>query len=269
LYEKVPLHTGNREQESCRQNSTEQAGMLIVSEPHQLICALVPKCASTAIFKFFLDLSEFKTESNPRKFFNQNRMELQQKAGLSLVSTAGADLERFVFEHREFYWFSIVRDPYSRVLSNYHNKLNRVAYMFNRGAYYRGKLTQLMSGPSAWGNANRAAECMQKFLSFEEFVHSLRDHGIHFDLHFIPQYEFLAPAMISYNKLIRLERFGEGIGELLDSHNVKCSNLVENYPQQLNASAYKTSSDHFFTNETKDIVYELYRHDFEFLDYPR
>jgi hypothetical protein len=241
--------------------------MLIISEPHKLIYSEVPKCASTAMFKFFLDLSDFRAEGNPRKIFSNNRSELQEKAGLTTVSLTGSDLAKFAEEHRDYYWFSVVRDPYSRILSNYHNKLNRFAHKFNRSVYFRGKLSQFLGGPNAWSNANRAAEAMQEYLPFEQFVDGLRKHGISFDSHYRQQCDILSTESINYNRLIRLEHFNEGISELLDSRNLECGDfLAKNRYQRLNASTRRATAGSFFTNEIKTKIYDLYRQDFEFLE---
>lgn len=203
---------------------------------------------------------------SPRKILDENRVEFRQ-AGLSIVRS---DIKRFAARYSHYYWFSVVRDPYSRILSNYHNKLNRFTKMFNRGVYYRGKLAQLIRGRRAWGKANWASECMQRFLSFERFVDGLHNHGVHFDSHYVPQHEVLLPGLISYDKLIRLERYQEGIRDLIEDRKVKCNaGLLGNNLPSLNASAYRKDVNGFFSEETKEIVYDLYRRDFELLGYTR
>ena len=100
--------------------------------------------------------------------------------------------------------------------------------------------------------------------SFEDFVcNHLEDHinaSSNYTVnHFSPQINFLKYENYFVNKIIRLESF-----------NNDCYKCGLNVKQNL-SKTIKRKKDYniYYNNKTKDIVYQLYKEDFDLLNYPK
>jgi len=248
---------------------------MIISHAHKVLFVPIPKCGSTSILLFLLKLHGIESAGNPRKFLQENA-DLCRDKGLAIVLPSEIEGRQYQSVLHSYYWFSVIRDPYSRILSNYHNKLNRFASRFDRRAYYSGKALQLLKGPMGWGDANCASQSMQRFISFEQFVHRLRDVGVEFDTHYRPQYQFLHPSVDRFDQLIPLERLDEGLASLReqcfgsdstsDSPTTSPTKACRK-PPTANASSSGASAEEMMTPKAKNIIRTLYEKDFQYLRY--
>lgn len=101
-----------------------------------------------------------------------------------------------------------------------------------------------------------------KKFSFEEFiVNKLPNHIEHnkdyaFD-HFCPQIHFCKLGDYEVNNIIRLESFQEDLKKI---------KLTSNFHYSKTVSRSKNYQE-YYNQKTKDLVYELYKEDFEYLNY--
>lgn len=240
----------------------------LVCEPYRLIYRPLPKCASTTLFNLFADLGDSRRGTGPRDNLPFVTGVPPSDLGGSYVVAcpiaALGDLSRRFADH---VWFSVVRDPYDRVVSNYLNKLNRYARRFASRAYAWGYLAPLVHGRLAWPDQSERARWLRRLISFDDFVEGLAQHGTGWDSHVQPQTAHLHADLVRYHRLIKMERLAAGLGGLLadvagpDRARAAIARLGCH-----NRSERAETADPW-TPATRAIVADAYRGDFEPLGY--
>lgn len=239
---------------------------LVVCEPCRLVYAPLPKCASTTMIHLLMDLAGMPPRRNrdcPRRTMADIGRRASGTYELRLKEPEIAD----VVEHfRAYTWFSVVRNPFSRVESNYHNKLNRYAKRYHPVSYLLSYTTPVRPGISveAWQAAR--IRRLQTAISFEQFVHGLARNGIDWDLHFQPQCSVLELDRVPYDHLIDMANLADGLSAMLRNTNRQAvvRAAIEGM-RRFNASRPVDAHD-VWTPGMRAIVEELYREDFEALD---
>jgi hypothetical protein len=243
---------------------------LIVCEPCRLIYVPVPKCASTTMHQFLAALGGVDDRGQPRDCLPIRRGRVAPGGGGSyIIGCAAQDIAEIVRQYADFVWFSVVRDPYGRVLSNYQNKLNRYARRFEPGAYalaYAGEALQ------PWAlvrhdHQERRIQRMQARIPFSRFVEALARHGIDWDHHYILQSRLLHMGDIPYHSLVRMEQLADGLRDVLIAAGTlgRAQDVVASLGR-LNRSRGDAGPT-IWTDTTREIVADLYRRDFEALGY--
>ena len=204
--------------------------MLILSEKYQVGFVGAPKCATTTMVELMLSWHSFAGIKNPRSFMKHNSERLQD-AGLHIHDTGNPTVLLSAYrEHDAFFWFTAMRCPVARTVSNYRNKLNRYAKRFEYRAYLCGKILQLARGPRSWADANSASECIAKFISFPQFVDGLATHGVGFDSHYRTFSKILQMDRIDYDAVLQLERMEEDI-VMLQKKMAACGVDTQQFPK--------------------------------------
>jgi len=243
---------------------------LIVCEPCRLIYVPVPKCASTTMHQFFAALGGVDDRGQPRDCLPILEREVGPGVGGSyIVGCDPPDFPEIVRRYAGFVWFSVVRDPYGRVLSNYQNKLNRYARRFEPGSYALAYAGQVLK-PWAFGHRDHQAERIQRMqtrIPFPRFVEALARHGIDWDAHFRLQARLLHMSDIPYHRLVRMEQLAEGLRDvLLAAGTLDRAQQAVDSLGRLNRSRGDAGPT-IWTDATREIVAGLYRRDFETLGY--
>lgn len=155
-----------------------------------------------------------------------------------------------IFGHdvlREYFTFTFVRNPWSRVLSSYQ--------FMKKGGFH--------SKDEAWAKKN-----LSKFNSFNEFVVQWLNHrNIYRALHFIPQYEFLFSrnGQMNIDFIGKLENIDSDFNQIKSKLHIDCTLRHDN---KGNLTRKKTRSyREFYTEETRDIVARIYCKDIEIFNY--
>lgn len=140
---------------------------------------------------------------------------------------------------RQWTFFTIVRNPYTRVLSAFFNKFEKEAYRQRYGGFEL----------SAAG--------------FSRFVHWLRDGALTEDPHWDLQVKLLFMPLNAFDTVIRFEDYAEQLNRFLDSQGVVGSRVPQARPR---GDARLAAC---YTPDVARIVAGLYERDFEALGYPR
>ena len=200
----------------------------------------IPKCAGTSIEK------AMQIEEHPGYGFGKKRYHNRHpRYVFQLQHFTYKQLHSFgvLPKEKSFYYFTFVRNPYSRLVSDF-----KWCHRWLRHANIFGHLD---SDKRGWS-------------TFEEFVHFVKDHVEEYKdsdflwSHFSPQYKFIEDCPIHY--IGKVETFAEDIRKISKESgyhmNIHHLNKRQHRPYQ-----------EFYTKELQDIVYELYKKDFEEFGY--
>jgi hypothetical protein len=168
--------------------------------------------------------------------------------------------------YRGYTVFSVIRDPFERTLSNYHNKLNRFARRFAPSVYFGGYLGPIFTGRSPFVFEQRI-RWMQRAIGFDRFVEVLAEEGVEWDIHFDLQVRLLGCDRISYDRLIPLESLAAGLQALFMGRGglAAVASSIRDLGR-LNASG-RRSSEAAWTARVRSAVAEIYEADFQQLGY--
>ncbi len=240
--------------------------MFLKSERFRFFYKETPKCGSTTLIHRILQMHGINPGINPRRFLRKHSGSLLSH-GLSYGSLSDASDEFYADLNRNFFSFSVVRNPYDRTWSNYCNKLNRYAANYASAAYVAGKCKQLLMGPKAWGRANEASRCIARYLSYGEFVRGLVRHGVQFDSHYWTLCDLLLPGRIDYDLVLKLETLENDLASL-DQHlkQLGVEYVRTEWLGRLNESR-SARSEASADQETQNLVHQIYQNDFEAFGY--
>ena len=180
---------------------------------------------------------------------------IPKTAGISLVNGIYGDVSNeghrkvhfykkiFGKKFKKFFVFSFVRNPYDRLYS---------AYKF------------LQTGGMNIHDKNAYKQYLIGYKNFEDFIfNGLNNQIVNEIVHFKLQSEFICN---NYGEII-VDFVGKY--ENIDKDLSQLSKLINKdiFLPHLNKGKAKQKYDKIYTNEMKDIVYKMYRRDFEIFNY--
>lgn len=240
----------------------------IVCEPLRVIYRPLPKCASTTLFRLLGEVGGVRLVDGVRDSLPRREAEVGPGAGGAYVVACEADETAALRRRYEGYvWFTVVRDPYDRVVSNYRNKLNQYARRFEPRVYMGSYVAQAFSGPACWASQAHRIGWMGRRIPFPRFVESLRRHGTGWDTHVKPQVVHLRPDQVGYDRIVHMEALAAGLLEVFAaSAGRAAAEAAVARLGRLNASAAEGRADPW-TPALRRIAADAYRGDFERLGY--
>jgi hypothetical protein len=261
------------EEPGCMSHTFARGGVqLVVCEPHRLIYRPLQKCASTTVIDFIGDLVGHGERRDGRDFLPFVAADVSPgHGGTYAVKVPAGAVDGFVEPYAGYLWFSVVREPYARLKSNYFNKLNRYARQFEPMVYLLAYARQIVAGRAIWrpDSVGERAACMQARIPFPRFVSGLQEHGISWDCHFTAQADLLRTDVIPYHRLVRMELLADGLREVVaDAGATAAAAPALESLKRLNRSAAGAADDaDLWTPAARRIAADLYRRDFEALGY--
>ncbi|MBU3071675.1 sulfotransferase family protein [Aestuariicella sp. G3-2] len=143
----------------------------------------------------------------------------------------------------DYYKFSIVRNPYTRIVSAYVDKVHR-------GKPEKAKVARYFSRD------------VNEHISFDEFLSYLESGGIYEDAHWAPQTDLIFIPIEELDYLGKIETIGRDLPFILNEL-FKKSDIVDWRPH---ASSHEKVKIELDSNQKKKI-YALYKNDFISLGY--
>jgi hypothetical protein len=219
-----------------------------ISFIHKYVYIETPKVACSSI-KLILQRIELKD-------FNLNKdMDILHNREYSplLKPTQVGDFGEII-KKKEFFKFCFVRNPYTRILSAYLDKIaSKNEDTFRKHCIY----TQL-------GYDFRSTE---QTISFKDFVRSISTHPIKMmDPHWRPQYYQTLQDFVDYDFIGRFESIERDIEFVVKKI---AGRKGKKYITQ--SRTHKTGADslirQYYTEEIRDMVYTKYRKDFNYFGY--
>lgn len=241
---------------------------LVVCEPLKLIYRPLPKCATTTLFALLGRLGGAGPASCPRDALPTVSPALAPGHGGSYIVRADDQaLAELMHRCADYVWFSVVRNPYARVASNYHNKINRFARRFQPGLYFWTCASHALRGPVAWRDDGARLRRIQASIPFERFVHGLREHGVDWDPHFRLQSKLLQLHRLHYHQLVKMEDLAGGLREVfVQAGAAEAGETAIAGLGWLNRSGATTAAE-LWTPATRAVAADVYRPDFAALGY--
>jgi len=210
----------------------------------------IPKCANSTISK---TLAYY----DPSISYNSHDIEVDQKGQLAkknFSSFFSANVLSTSALKKNFFLFSFFRNPYSRILSAYLDKLaNNFNLDINKSYNPKIKTQHIKAGGK---------------LSFDGFVTYLEEGGLYVDPHWAPQVSLLPvkPSELSFlGKVETLDKDLSKLTDLLFGKGV--------FNKVITRQTRRTFADnflsHYYTDDLEKRVYKIYQKDFDLLSYEK
>lgn len=242
-------------------------GTIMVSERHKLMYIPVAKCACTSLKSMMVELA------------GVDRAAIALELGVHFVTdrfNTGVQLKdkpideaRKILASDEYFKFSVIRDPFERLVSAYLEKF----------VYKRHSQRNLMHTRPVISHVQGTADIdLQQGISFDQFLeYILGQDAFDLDAHWRPQYLYFR-GVPHISRIYRLEGIAELERDLLQKlgitvtlgHENKTGKSALRLPQASTLSSREFDDreafdpDSFLTTPHADAIRQYYREDFEF-----
>jgi Sulfotransferase family len=213
-------------------------------QDHNVAYFETPKVACTSIKKYMQD----KVYGTPRNLEEKGLVHDRSLSPIQPLQDYEPDIIKAVF-FGDVRRFSFVRNPYSRILSGYLDKI--VTNQWEKDRH----LPTLGFAPNATPSLSEFLEALKRLPQ--------DDH----DIHFAKQSTLLQAKHVTYDFLGRFERFDEDFARLKDLFYNDTTN--DNYATfgKHHASNAGDKVNTYFGTAERDLVLDMYGADFELLGY--
>jgi hypothetical protein len=235
-----------------------------MTESESLVYRVVPKCACSTI-------GQIMYFSDHGSYFDGDIHDASTGLHKWAQEHSQPLIEANVRDHRSF-TFTCVRNPYTRILSSYFDKICGIQ---RNGQRYRGNLVPQLAqkyGIEVEGD-------FDQIKSFRRFLLFARD-TIRFrkpmdpDIHWSPMSGHVATLIAGggrYDQIFFTERFNEGMQVVLDGIETPHAVDLAQVPRFNESSGHGPKRAHpveaFFDDLAIHLTYEIYKRDFELFRY--
>lgn len=231
-------HTGIKSQLLKARNGTLDKVMHIVPES-KVLYVPIPKAANTSIITILWRSQGIFIQNNIHK-------SIKKKPAPVLSDFSNAEIEN-ALNNTQWFRFTFVRNPYTRLFSCYKNKILNT----ERNKNFLKRLN--------WTSS--------KTPSFDEFILQLNQPDIlKMDWHWRPQYDLIMPALVPLDFIGKIENFNEDILAILDRLNI--TNEAERQRALIPTNRTQTTPIDF-SRESIDLINTIYAKDFSYFGYEK
>ena len=240
-----------------------------MTESESMVYRVVPKCACSTIgqIMYYSDHGEFFDGD-----IHDATVGLHKWANESSQSRIADNVRA----HKS-YAFTCVRNPYTRILSSFFDKICGIQ---RNGRRYRGKLVPMLI--QKYGIEVGGEDGTQEFdqiRSFRRFLLFARDsirwkRPMEPDIHWSAISGHIATLVVNggrYDRIFWTERFNEGMGEVLAAVDLRHAVDLEAIPRFNESEGHGPKRAHpveaYFDDLSMHLVYEIYKRDFELFKY--
>lgn len=240
-----------------------------MTQSESVVYRVVPKCACSTIGQilYYSDYGEFFDGD-----IHDDKDHLHKWArddSQPLIRTN-------VLAHKS-YAFTCVRNPYTRVLSSFFDKICGIQ---RNGKRYRGKLVPLLV--QQYGIEVGGEDGKQEFdqiASFRRFLLFSRDtirwhRPMAPDIHWSAQAGHVSTFIANggqYDKIVWTEKFNDGMQDVLDAIDTPHSVSLGDIPRFNESEGHGPKRAHpvedYFDDLSRHLVYEAYKRDFDLFKY--
>ena len=240
-----------------------------MTESQSMIYRVVPKCACSTI-------GQILYYSDHGKFYDGDIHDAREGLHKWAQEKSQPLIEKNVREH-ETYAFTCVRNPYTRILSSFFDKICGIQ---RNGQRYRGNLVPLLI--QKYGIKVGGEDGKQEFdqiRSFRRFLLFARD-TIRFrkpmdpDIHWSAMSGHVSTFIVNggrYDHIFFTEKFNEGMQAVLDAVETPHKVDLATIPRFNESAGHGPKRAHpvedYFDDLSMHIVYEIYKRDFRIFKY--
>lgn len=229
-----------------------------------MVYRVVPKCACSTIgqIMYFSDHGEFYAGDIHDAKEGLHKWANEDSRGL---------IETNVLDHKSFA-FTCVRNPYTRILSSFFDKICGVQ---RNGQRYRGNLIPQLAqqyGIVTEGDFDQIA-MFRRFLLFARDTIRFRkpmDPDIHWSSVSGHVSTFIANGG-QYDHIFWTERFNDGMKDVLDAVEINATVDLANIPRFNESEGHGPKRSFpvadYFDDLSRHLVYEIYKRDFDLFRY--
>ncbi|WP_085465749.1 sulfotransferase family 2 domain-containing protein [Mesorhizobium australicum] len=234
----------------------------VVSHRYGFVYVPVPKCGTTTMDRVLhiihgIEDSEYRIDTDHAARYTPGR-----KSGrdIETLYVPVKYVRRFRHQFDDYTWISVIRNPYDRLVSMYNYDVRRYAKYFDRRTYLYAGLFKRAAFVLGRDPRTTQRNAILRRIGFDRFVRGLEKSGTDFDIHFMRQTDIMFYDLLSYDRLIDVDRLSTDLPPLLRKLGVQ-EELVERltpFPR----SNPSRPSDARYDETTRATAYRLYQPDF-------
>ena len=219
--------------------------MVIILPELKVVYTSVPKAANSTVKKCLWSASGVHIEGK-----NINSAIFNNPGPSRRVSEIDDSELSYIFNSQDWFRFSLVRNPYKRLLSGYKDKILGLGNPKKSSSFLK-RINWHSSQPP----------------SFDEFIQAIcsqRDDAM--DWHWMPQSRLLMTDIIHYDFIGKLENFKQDMHTVLSRLNVD----EEKIDALLSVSLNRTKGDEnqiLISDKTAKMIYQKFQSDFDDFNY--
>jgi hypothetical protein len=240
-----------------------------MTESESVVYRVVPKCACSTI-------GQILYYSDHGRFFDGDIHDTQDGLHKWALTDSHAAITANVSAHRS-YAFTCVRNPYTRILSSFFDKICGIQ---RNGRRYRGNLvpTLVQKYGIDVGDPETGFE-FDQIKSFRRFLLFARDtirwrRPMEPDIHWSAMSGHISTFIVNggrYDKIIWTEHFNDGMQQVLDAIETPVTVSLPDIPRFNESEGHGPKRAHpvedYFDDLSLHLVYEIYKRDFDLFKY--
>ncbi len=240
-----------------------------MTESESLVYRVVPKCACSSI-------GQIMFYSDHGKFFDGDIHDATAGMHKWAIEASQPKIEKNVKSHAS-YTFTCVRNPYTRILSSFFDKICGVQ---RNGKRYRGNMVPLLTqkyGIDVGGDDGTAE--FDQIASFRRFLLFARDtirwrKPMEPDIHWSAMAGHISTYIVNggrYDHIFFTEAFDEGMQQVLSNVKTKHKVNLKKIPKFNESEGHGPKRLHpvedYFDDLSKHLMWEIYKRDFQLFRY--
>ncbi|MFD3188715.1 sulfotransferase family protein [Sedimentitalea sp. HM32M-2] len=240
-----------------------------MTESESMLYRVVPKCACSTI-------GQIMYFSDHGRFFDGDIHDAQTGLHKWANEASQPEITRNVLDG-DTYAFTCVRNPYSRILSSFFDKICGVQ---RNGQRYRGNLVPMLTaryGIEVGGPDGR--QDFDQIRAFRRFLLFVRDtirwrRPMDPDIHWSAMSGHISTFIINggrYDNIFWTERFDQGMAQVLNAtatpHSVDLSRIPRFNESEGHGPKRAHPVEDYFDDLSMHLVYEIYKRDFDLFRY--
>ncbi len=240
-----------------------------MTESESVVYRVVPKCACSTI-------GQIMYYSDHGQFFDGDIHDAKSGMHKWAMDESQEPISRNVQAHGS-YAFTCVRNPYTRILSSFFDKICGIQ---RNGKRYRGNLVPLLV--QKYGIEVGGIDGKQEFdqiASFRRFLLFARDtirwrRPMDPDIHWSAQSGHVSTFIVNggtYDKIVWTEQFNDGMQDVLDAIETRHPVALADIPRFNESEGHGPKRAHpvedYFDDLSMHLVREIYKRDFELFKY--
>ncbi|MFV0291730.1 MAG: sulfotransferase family protein [Paracoccus sp. (in: a-proteobacteria)] len=240
-----------------------------MTESESMVYRVVPKCACSTI-------GQIMFYSDHGRYFDGDIHDSTQGLHKWAQDDSQKAIEEAIHTHKGIA-FTCVRNPYSRILSSFFDK---IAGIQRNGKRYRGNLVpQLIQKYGIEVGSPEDNFDFDQIKSFRRFLLFARDtirwrRPMEPDIHWSAMSGHISTYIVNggrYDQIFFTEKFNEGMKQVLKAADTPLNMDLENVPRFNESEGHGPKRAHkvseYFDDLSRHLIWEIYKKDFQLFKY--